>query len=184
MAHCTSGPPTARIFTDGTICPDWYNIDHAFQSVQGGVYTTHESPTIAGTSVQESTGSPLELSNLVSATRRASRNKALDMDSKPNPPATKESRQRRTKVCARCKKSKIKCILGDGNSCLRCDCMGVPCVLPPARRPREKELRRRAGKAPREKCVFANMRGTHLLTYDQDHHSPPTRGFKLERRAV
>lgn len=182
MTHLASSPPAARISTNGTIYPHWYNVDeYSFQPAQSAGIT-QDSPTFAGTLPRRLSDSPFQLSSAVTAARQTRRDKDRALDSKSNPPATKVSRQRGTKVCAQCKKGKIKCVLRDGNSCLRCDCMGVPCDLPPARR--KKELTRRSGKPSREKCVFANMSGTHLLTYDQDDHSPPTKGFKLERRVA
>lgn len=183
MAHLASSPPAAKISMNGTIYPHWYNVDqYAFQPAQSAGLP-QDCPTIVETSPRRLSDSPFQLSSPVPATRQRQCDKDRSLDSKSNPPATNDSRQPGTKVCARCKKGKIKCILGDGDSCLRCDCMGVRCDLPAARQPREKELTRRSGKAPRERCVFVSMNRTDILTCDQDSDRPSIESFKLAKRA-
>lgn len=158
MAHHASGLPTTTISADGVIYPPWYNVDDNvlwFQPAHGAD-VTQESPTIVGSSTRGLSGSPVQLSSPASTTRPASRSNArsLNPNPNPNPRATKKLRLHRTKVCAECKRSRTKCVLGDGNSCSRCDCLGVRCKLPTARRSHEKELKRMSGKLPRERCVL------------------------------
>jgi hypothetical protein len=184
MAHHAFGPSAARILTNGTILQYWYNFyEYDLQPAQNAD-VTQESPTIAGISPWEQSGSSLQFCEPISTTSQASYNLDHALNCIPDPLSTKKFRRRDTKACAVCKKRKAKCVLGDGKSCLRCDHLGIECNVPAARLVRrEKELKGRSGRAPRKQCVFATMRGMNLLTYEQDDHRTRT-CLEFERRVA
>lgn len=143
--------------------PHWYNLDeYDFQPAQNAD-ATQESPTVPGISPWGWSGSS---PGPTSTTSQASCNENHALYSISDRLSTKKFRQRRTKVCAGCKKSKTKCILGEGRTCLKCDLLGVRCNLPAARQLQEKELNGRSGRAPRQQCVSTIMREIDLLTTD------------------
>jgi hypothetical protein len=205
MAHHASSLSAARISTNGTIIPYWYNLngqdlyghdlyrhnlyehnlyEHNLQPAQNA-NATQESPTISGISSWGQSGSSLQLCIPKFTTSQASYDLDHALNYIPDPLPTKKSRKRKTKVCAACKKRKTKCVLGEEESCVRCEYLGVECTIPAARLfRREKYLKSRSGMAPRQKCVFATMREMNLLTYEQEDHRPRNAGLKLGRRVA
>jgi hypothetical protein len=191
MAYHASSLSAARISTNptnGTIIPYWYNLygqdlyghdlyghdlyehdlyehnlyKHNLQPAQNAD-ATQESCTVPGISPWGWSGSS---PGPISTTSQASCNENHALYSISDRLSTKKFRQRRTKVCEACKKSKTKCILGEGSTCVRCDSLGVRCNLPAARQLQEKELNSRSDRAPRQKCIFTIMREINLLTTD------------------
>jgi hypothetical protein len=167
MAHHVSILSAARILTNGTILPYWYNPDeHDLQPAQDAD-ATQECPTIAGIPLWGQSGSSLQPDIQISTTSQASYDLDHVSNYIPDPLSTKKLRQHQNQACALCRKRKTKCVLGRGNSCLRCDLLAVECKVPMARLlRREKDLEGRSGCAPRERCVFATMREMNLLTYE------------------
>lgn len=163
MAYIAPITPASRISITGTIYPPWWNVDECASQPVQDTGVIQKSPTIAGASPQEAIGSTPE-----HPTRRASRNDThtRGLGSNSERPSTRELRQRRSKACAQCKKSKTKCILEEERFCQRYVFSGVQCNLPASRRLHEKELNLWSGKVGSQRCVFATTKSRYLLTYD------------------